>query len=180
MLLSDFINENKELSRDGAEVIRVRLRYPSFSGTPTAEKVSKFYHKTAQAYMHYAESLVPAAIKGSSVSMESEVWSGGGYVSVYYDIIEYEGGHRARLVNYRRVSQVWESVNGFIIPPRKLLQKCLKADMPKAASYDGCYIREGKLYLFKNYYKKGAEEGKRRSQYRKFIEEKCVGMLSNC
>jgi hypothetical protein len=183
VLLSDFINVNKDLSRDGAEVMRIRLRYPSFDGTPTATKVSKFYQKTAQAYMRYAEKLVPTAQKGSSVSMESQEWSGDGYVSVFYDIAEYEGtGHRARLVNYRRVSQVWESVHGYIIPARKLIKKCLRTDTPKAAikRYDGCFIRDGKLYVFINHYKKGAEEGKRHSQYRKFIEEKCVGMLSNC
>jgi hypothetical protein len=183
VLLSEFIIVNKGLSRDGAEVIRIRLRYPSFDGNPTAERVSKFYHKNAQAYMRYAERLVPSAIKGSSVSMESEAWCGDGYVSVYYDIVEYEGtDHRPRLVNYRRVSQVWESEHGYIIPPKKLLQKCPDINLSKDVKkrYDGCYIKEGKLYIFINHYKKGAEEGKRRSQYRKFIEEKCIGKLSNC
>ncbi|MHB1152894.1 MAG: hypothetical protein ACYCWE_12180 [Eubacteriales bacterium] len=203
MILSDFCNIYKKLSRDGAEVMRVCLRYPSFGETPAVKKLNRFFENIAQAYLRYAEGLVPTAKRGSSVSMESEVWKEDGYISVYYDITEYEGtDQRPKLVNYRRMAYVWDSAGGFIIPAHKLLKKCsnerklrvkrTKTEMPKEKTqidemskaetlkYDGCYIMGHKLYIYINHYKKGIEEGKRRSEYRRFIEVIYVGLLSDC
>jgi len=194
VILSDFCNIYKKLSRDGAEVMRVCLRYPSFGETPAVKKLNVFFENIAQAYLRYAESLVPTAKKGSSVSMDSVVWNEDGYISVYYDITEYEGtDQKPKLVNYRRIAYVWDSAGGFIIPAYKLLKKCSKheklrtperkppkAEMTSSIKYNGCYIINHKLYVFINHYKKGIEEGKRRSEYRRFIEVKCVGLLSHC
>ncbi len=203
VILSDFCNIYKKLSRDGAEVMRVCLRYPSFGETPAVKKLNVFFENIAQAYLRYAEGLVPTAKKGSSVFMDSVVWNEDGYISVYYDITEYEGtDQRPKLVNYRRVAYVWDSAGSFIIPAYKLLKKCrnekkprgkrMKIEMSKAEThiderskadtikYDGCYIMGHKLYIYINHYKKGIEEGKRRSEYRRFIEVKCVGLLSHC
>lgn len=178
--------------------MRVRLRYPSFGETPAVKKLNNFFEKTAHAYLRYAESLVPTAKRGSSISMDSVVWNEDGYISVYYDITEYEGtDQRPRLVNYRRMAYVWNSAGGFIIPAYKLIKKCCKhenlrtktpeqkpskKELPLASSlnYDGCYIIDRRIYLFINHYKKGIEEGKRRSEYRRFIEEKYIGLLSDC
>lgn len=178
--------------------MRVRLRYPSFGETPAVKKLNRFFENIAQAYLRYAESLVPTAKRGSSISMDSVVWNEDGYISVYYDITEYEGtDHRPKLVNYKRLAYVWDSAGGFIIPAHKLIKKYRrhinlrtetperkqpKEEMPSAPTlnYDGCYIIDRKLYIFINHYKKGIEEGKRRSEYRRFIEEKFVGLLSEC
>lgn len=178
--------------------MRVRLRYPLFGETPAVKKLNNFFENIAQAYLRYAEGLVLTAKRGSSISMESVVWKEDGYISVYYDITEYEGtDQRPKLVNYRRMAYVWDSAGGFIIPAHILLKKCRKyedsrtemsesklpkAELPLASSlkYDGCYIINRKLYIFINHYKKGIEEGKRRSEYRRFIEEKYVGLLSDC
>lgn len=179
MLLSDFIEISKELSRDGADVVRVRLRYPLLDEVPAAGRINNCCKKTAEAYLRYAETLAPAAQRGTAVTMTPRVWIDGGYISIIFDIVEYEGdGRRACLVNYRRVSQVWDAAGGFIIPDALLIRSCIKKEKTKKiGKYDGCFIRDGKLYIYINHYKKGAEQGVRRSQYRKFIEEKCLGTL---
>lgn len=124
--------------------------------------------------------------------MNSTVSKEDGYISVYCDIIEYEGTDgRPKLANYKRVAYVWDAKGEFLIPADQLIKKCRennevgakktrskKSKYPPLIKYDGGYVIGNHFYVFKNHYRKGSEEGKRRSDYRRFIEEKYVGSLS--
>ena len=181
MILSEVKTIYKRLRRDGTEVMRVCLTYPSFIETietPVTKKLNVFFEQIAQAYLRYAERLVAQAKHGSSILMDSKVSGDNRLISVYFDIREYEGtDRRPKLVNYRRFSYVWDRAGGYIISADKLIKNLPKQSPVK---YDGCYIDGGKIYGFINHYRKGSETGKRRSDIRRLIENKYVGMLSDC
>lgn len=181
----------KRLRRDGTEVMRVCLSYPAFfenfqspenAETPAIKKLNMFFEKIAQAYLRYAESRVPLAKHGSSVLLSSKAGCENGYISVYFNIIEYEGtDRRPKLVNYRRFSYIWDRAGGYLIPPEKILkQPHQKTAKRSPAKYDGYYLDGGNIYGFINHYRKGKEAGKRRSEYKRFIAEEYIGMLSDC